>query len=108
MKKLGIGCAACIAGLVCALPGLAVAREAVPLTDAQLDNITAGSFAVGSATGSAQGTVANSESSVITVVGPQGSDNAAAAGQVNSSASSASSGPPATASSTLSLKVIVP
>jgi hypothetical protein len=108
MKKLGICGAACIAGLVFALPGVAVAREAVPLTDAQLDNITAGSFATGSGTGSAQGTVANSVAKVVTAAGANGADNATVTGQVTSSASSASSGPPANATSTLSLKVIVP
>jgi hypothetical protein len=107
MRKLGIWGAARIAGLILALPGLAAAREATPLTDAQLDNVTAGSFASGSGTAAAQGMLTSSEASVVTALGP-GTDNATATGLVTSSASSPSSGPPATASSTLSLRVLVP
>ena len=107
MARLGLCAAAYCAALVLAFPALAVARDAAPLTDAQLDNVTAGSFAIGSATATAQGAAVDSATSVITTLGPN-IENATASGQAASSASSSSPAPAATASSALSLHISVP
>jgi hypothetical protein len=109
MGKLG-RVASIIAAFIVALPdfaGPANAWEPAQLTDTQLDKVTAGLSASGTGTGTAQGMLSSSIASVTTAVGA-GGGSATAVGRVTSSASSTTSGIVATASSTLSLIVVIP
>jgi hypothetical protein len=97
------------AALLAVLPDLAgpaKASEPVQLTDNLLDKVTAGLSATGTGSGAAQGMVSSSEASVTTAVGASG-DTATAVGLVTASASSKNPAG-ATASSILSLIVVVP
>jgi hypothetical protein len=85
------------------------AAELLPLTDAQLDETTAGvTFAVAIGDGTAEGARANGQVSVLTMVGLGNEANTIARGQVTSVATSSGHDPAATASSSLTLRVIIP
>jgi len=84
------------------------ARQPLALTDEQLERVSAGALdgvisASADGTGTAKGTTAKTAVTVTSVAG-LGGVNPAALGQVSASAA----GPMATASSTLSLLVIIP
>jgi hypothetical protein len=99
-------------GFLAMWPGVishAHAAELLPLSDAQLDKTTAGvTFAVAIGDGAAEGARANGHVSVLTMVGLGNEANTIARGHVTSAASSSSRDFAATASSSLSLRVIIP
>ncbi len=83
------------------------ASDLLQLSDGQLDKSTAGITASGAGTGVAQGMHTSSEATVTTAVGANGAI-ASAVGLVTSSASSTAPGVIATASSVLSLSIVIP
>ena len=96
--------------LVLGLGSLGVVRAEAPtlLTDGQLDRATAGKFAFGTADGQALGARGESQAAVSVVFGKGNEANTLATGAVRSAASSPSSSAPATASSSLQLRVVFP
>jgi hypothetical protein len=105
----------CVSGLIVAATtwsagvGHAHAGERLRLTDVQLDTTTAGvTFAVAIGDGAAQGAHTSGQVVVTTMVGLGNEANTIARGQVTSVASSSSQDLGATASASLTLRVIIP
>ena len=102
--------ASTMVGLLTVLAGFAEAadlRQPAPLTDAQLDMITAGVLVSADGTGSAEGQSAQTEVRLIAIARSGGNSDGAALGQVTASATSTAA-PLASASSRLSLSFASP
>lgn len=87
--------------------GAADLPQRMPLTDSQLDAISAGMFAAADGTGRAEGNSSGTQVTLKSMVAPDGQMDGMANGQVTASATSIA-GLNARASATLSLFLVIP